>query len=188
MSGRFGRRLVGFGLRAGAGLLLGLALFLSSFSLPAAHAPRTAHADQMAIPIPQDIGPHEHWVDVNLTQQIAVAMDGGTPVRVIYATTGMPGWETPTGTFHILRRVQDDTMSSATIGIPVDSPGGYYLQHVMDSQYFTDAGNALHDNYWQPNSVFGSKATSHGCVGMQLDDAAYLWNFLSIGSRVVIHN
>jgi lipoprotein-anchoring transpeptidase ErfK/SrfK len=184
VSGTTGR-LLRLGLRAGAAVLVGLVLSL--LSLPAGGAPRTAHADQMAVPIPQDVGPHEHWVDVNLSRQTVVAMDGGTPVRVILATTGGPGWETPTGTFHILRRVEDETMTSSSLGIPIDSPGGYDLQHVMYTQYFTDEGHALHDNYWQPDSVFGSQATSHGCVGMQLDDSHFLWNFLTIGSRVVIH-
>ena len=161
-----------------------LTLALLSFSFRAA---RSTRADSMVIPIPSDIGAHEHWVDVNLTQQVTVAMDGTTPTRIIFSTTGMPGWETPTGTFHILRRVEDETMTSSAIGIPIDSPDGYDLQHVMYTQYFTDQGHALHDNYWRPDSVFGSQATSHGCVGMRLDDALYLWNFLSIGSRVVIH-
>jgi lipoprotein-anchoring transpeptidase ErfK/SrfK len=181
-----GRHLIQLGLRAGVALLAGLALFL--FSQSAGHTPRTVHADQMAIPIPQDVRPDEHWVDVNLSQQVAVAMDGSTPVRIIFVTTGGPGWETPTGTFHVLRRVEDETMTSDSLGIPIDSPGGYDLKHVMYTQYFTNAGHALHDNYWQPTSVFGSKATSHGCVGMQLDDSHFLWDFLTYGSRVVIHS
>lgn len=166
------------------GILAGLFLALALLCLAPA---RTSRADTMSIPIPSDVGPNEHWIDVNLTQQIAVAMDGAKAVRLIFVTTGMPGFDTPVGTFHILRRVEDDTMDSSTIGIPVDSPNGYYLTHVMYSQYFTDQGHALHDNYWRPNSVFGSQATSHGCVGMRRDDAAFLWNFLSLGSRVVIH-
>ncbi len=181
-----GRRLLRMGRRTGAAMLVGLALLL--ISLPVGHAPHTVHADQMAIPIPLDVGPHEHWVDVNLSQQVAVAMDGSTPVRVVFVTTGGTGWDTPTGTFHVLRRVEDETMTSSSLGIPIDSPGGYDLKHVMYTQYFTNEGHALHDNYWQPDSVFGSKATSHGCVGMQLGDAHYFWDFLSVGSRVVIHS
>jgi lipoprotein-anchoring transpeptidase ErfK/SrfK len=148
----------------------------------------SSRADTMDVPIPADVGADEHWVDVNLSQQVLVAMDGTTAVQVIFVTTGGPGWETPTGTFHILNRVEDETMTSTSLGIPIDSPGGYDLQHVMYTQYFTNQGHALHDNYWQPDSVFGSKPTSHGCVGMQLDDAKFLWDFLSYGSRVVIHN
>lgn len=185
MRERLLRGLIWHSLRLSAALALGLALLL--VSLPAGHGVRTVRADQTDIAIPQDLAAGEHWVDVNLSEQITVVMDGTTPVRVIYVTTGMPGWDTPTGTFHILRRVEDETMSSTSLGIPVDGPGGYYLQHVMDTQYFTDEGHALHDNYWQPDSVFGSQATSHGCVGMQIEDADFLWSFLNVGSRIVIH-
>jgi lipoprotein-anchoring transpeptidase ErfK/SrfK len=173
------------GLRAGIALAAGLALLF--VSMPAGHAPHIVRADQMAIAVPLDVKPDEHWVDVNLSQEVTVAMDGSTPVRVIYVTTGMPGWETPTGTYHVINRVEDETMKSSSLGIPIDSPDGYDLEHVMYTQYFTNMGHALHDNYWRPTSVFGSQATSHGCVGMQIDDAHFLWNFLSYGSRIVIH-
>jgi lipoprotein-anchoring transpeptidase ErfK/SrfK len=162
--------------------LAGVAVAL--LSLTGAHSTR---ADSMAVPIPADIGVHEHWVDVNLSQEVTMAMDGNTPVRAIFVTTGQPGWETPTGTYHVQRRVEDETMKSSALGIPIDSPDGYDLEHVMYTQYFTGEGHALHDNYWRPDSVFGSQATSHGCVGMELNDAKFLWDFLSTGSRIVIH-
>src|SRR5207302_5662861 len=112
---------------------------------------------------------------------------GDQIVRVALVTTGMPGWETPTGQFEILYRVADETMKSDALGIPIDSPAGYDLEHVLWTQYFTDEGHALHDNYWRPLSVFGHEATSHGCVGMVEDDAAFLWNFVGNGSLVSIH-
>jgi lipoprotein-anchoring transpeptidase ErfK/SrfK len=149
---------------------------------------KQARADSMAISIPADVKPDEHWVDVNISKQITVAMDGTTPVRAIYVTTGMPGFDTPTGTFHIMSRIEDETMRSNSIGIPIDSPDGYDLEHVMYTQYFTNQGHALHDNYWRPDSVFGAQPTSHGCVGMELQDAKFLWDFLSYGARVVIHS
>jgi lipoprotein-anchoring transpeptidase ErfK/SrfK len=166
--------------------VLGLTLLL----LPHTHSgmSNNALADSMSISIPADVGQHEHWVDVNLSKQITVAMDGTTPVRAIYVTTGMPGFETPTGTFRVMSRVEDETMRSNSIGIPIDSPDGYDLEHVMYTQYFTNQGHALHDNYWRPDSVFGAQATSHGCVGMELQDSKFLWDFLSYGARVVIHN
>lgn len=171
------------GRRLAVATVIGVAVALVSLS-----GVRSTHADSMAVPIPADIGVHEHWVDVNLSQEVTMAMDGNTPVRAIFVTTGMPGWETPTGTYHVMRRVEDETMKSDSLGIPIDSPDGYDLQHVMYTQYFTDQGHALHDNYWRPDSVFGSQATSHGCVGMELDDAKFLWDFLSTGARIVIHN
>ena len=178
-------------LRGGLKLAVALAaaVVMLLLSLAGAHVSRTRtlRADTMTIPIPADIGADEHWVDVNLSQEVTTAMDGPNAVRVIYVTTGMPGWETPTGTFHVLRRVEDETMKSDSLGIPIDSPDGYDLEHVMYTQYFTNMGHALHDNYWRPDSVFGSQATSHGCVGMELGDAKFLWDFLSMHSRIVIH-
>jgi len=164
---------------------MGVTLVLVSLAGP---GPKPTHADSLSIAIPSDVGQHEHWVDVNLTRQITTAVDGATPLRAIYVTTGMPGFETPTGSFHVLFRVEDERMTSDGLGIPVDNPDGYDLSHVMYTQYFTNQGHALHDNYWRPDSVFGAVATSHGCVGMELDDAYFLWSFLAGGSRVVVHN
>ncbi len=131
--------------------------------------------------------PDEHWVDVNLTTQTAAAMIGMTRVHLAWATTGKEGWETPEGVFTILRRVEDETMTSQSLGLDV-SEEYYVLDHVMFTQYFTTAGHALHDNYWRPDWVFGRVATSHGCVGLQYDDAAFFWDFATIGTKVVIHH
>lgn len=153
---------------------------------------RRAHADDdgetVSVQIPDDVRPGQRWVDVNLTQQVAVAMKGAEVVRVILVTTGMRGWETPIGQFNILYRVADERMASNALGIPIDSPNGYDLDHVLWTQYFTDEGHALHDNYWRPLSVFGHEATSHGCVGMVEEDANFLWSFVGDGSLVNIHD
>ncbi|HLZ68274.1 MAG TPA: L,D-transpeptidase [Dehalococcoidia bacterium] len=164
---------------AGAGLALAASL-------------RGARADDdpndiITVPIPANIAPGEHWVDVNLSQQAACAMSGGEIVRVVLVTTGMPGWETPRGQFRILYRVADETMTSAGIGIPIDSPDGYDLDHVLWTQYFTNEGHALHDNYWRPLSVFGRTPTSHGCVGMVESDAHFMWSWVGVGDLVNIH-
>jgi lipoprotein-anchoring transpeptidase ErfK/SrfK len=126
-------------------------------------------------------------IDVNLSTQRATAYEGSTPVYTALVTTGRPGWPTPTGDFAITYRVYDETMSSAGIGIPPDAPGGYYLTGVLYTQYIDWNGDALHYNYWSPASDFGSVPTSHGCVGMQLADAAFFWNFADIGTPVHIH-
>jgi hypothetical protein len=156
---------------------------------------RSARADgedssgtTIVVPVPDDVSEGEHWVDVNLTQQVAAAMSGSEIVRLILVTTGQPGWETPEGQFRILYRVADERMASSSLGIPFDSADGYDLDHVLWTQYFTDQGHALHDNYWRPASVFGHDATSHGCVGMVESDARFLWSFVGNGSLVNIHS
>lgn len=177
------RRLSRRGLLSGVAVLVGAGLAL--------HTLRGVRADDgndtITVEIPDDVGPDEQWVDVSLSQQVACAMTGGEITRVILVSTGQPGFETPTGQFRILYRVANETMRSDTIGIPIDSPDGYDLTNVLWTQYFTDEGHALHDNYWRPVSVFGHEATSHGCVGMLEGDAHFLWNFVDVGSLVNIH-
>ena len=38
----------------------------------------------------------------------------------------------------------------------------------------------------QPDWVFGTTNTSHGCVGLRLEDARFLWSFVGSDARVVI--
>jgi lipoprotein-anchoring transpeptidase ErfK/SrfK len=129
----------------------------------------------------------EHWIEVNLSTLRARAWDGDTVVYVAPVTAGRPGWETPTGTFYVLRRVYDATMDSATLGIPHNQPGGWKLKHVYFTQYFTDYGHSIHYNYWIPSSYFGRVRSSHGCVGMRYADARFFWRFGDVGTRIWIH-
>jgi hypothetical protein len=143
-------------------------------------------ANGIRVVVPGDIGADEAWAAVNLTVQAAVAMVGTEAAHVALVTTGKPGWDTPEGEFRIVRRVANETMSSAALAI-TDPDDQYYLTDVLYTQYFTWAGHALHLNYWRPDRVFGAERTSHGCVGMRLADAEFFWHHLRLGSRVVIH-
>ena len=124
----------------------------------------------------------EHWVLVDLSDQTTTAMIGDEVYYQALGSTGKDGWETPTGEFTIIYRVENETMTSASIG----AEEFYVLENVLYTQYFTNEGHALHFNYWRPDSVFGHERTSHGCVGLRLSDAEFFWDFLGYGDRVVI--
>jgi len=128
----------------------------------------------------------ERWIAVNLTTQRATAFIGAQPVRVALVTTGMPGWETPTGDFRIYQRVENETMDSEGLGIPIDSPDGWFVDNVLYTQYIF-SGITLHYNYWRPQSYFGNIPSSHGCVGLGYGDAKFFWDFADIGTRVVVY-
>jgi lipoprotein-anchoring transpeptidase ErfK/SrfK len=128
----------------------------------------------------------ERWIAVNLTTQRATAFIGSQPVRVALVTTGMPGWETPTGDFQVYKRVENETMDSEGLGIPIDSPDGWYVDNVLYTQYIF-SGITLHYNYWRPQSYFGNIPSSHGCVGLGYGDARFFWDFADIGTRVVVY-
>jgi len=131
----------------------------------------------------------EKWVDVDLSEQTARAMVGEQPVHVAQATTGAPGFETPRGTHYIEPdgRIALERMTASQAGYDA-SQVRYDVERVLFTQYFDRLGNALHLNYWRPESVFGSTPTSHGCVGLLLHDAQYFWLFAQAGTRVEIHD
>lgn len=136
---------------------------------------------------PTPPNPHDgHWVDVNLSTFYVIAYDGPTPTHVAISIIGKTDYDTPIGEFTIKRRVADETMDAATLGVPKDSKDYYKLEHVKWTQYFTDQGHALHTNYWSQPWQYGSTG-SHGCLNLQEPDAKYLWDFLTIGSSVRIH-
>ena len=131
----------------------------------------------------QDFG--GRWLDVSLSGAAhVVAYEEGAPVRAFYAIKGTNRFPTPLGVWSIVRRVADETMDSATVGIPRNSPFGYFLQHVLYTQYFRGTGESLHYNWW--SSAWGTQG-SHGCLGLSLGDSKWLWDWASIGTPVVIH-
>jgi hypothetical protein len=125
------------------------------------------------------------WIDVDLREPaMLVAYDGDQPVLTTLTIHGAGPRPTPLGVFTISRRVADETMNSDTIGIPRFGPGGYYLQHVLFTQYFTGDGASLHYNYWSGNWGY---AASHGCLGLTYADSSFLWSWAGLGTPVSIH-
>jgi len=125
------------------------------------------------------------WIDANISEPVLVtAYEGDRPVYSALAVKGTVAFQTPTGVFRILRRVMNETMDSATLGIPRTSPNGYYLKDVLYTQYFTGDGAALHYNYWRSNWGY---AGSHGCMGMNFEDSKFFWDFGSVGTPVYVH-
>ena len=169
---------------------LGRAAAAAAFAPETAPPPRPAPPPQPTAPAvrrPPGVPPGARWIDVDLGRQRATALEGDALVLQAPVTTGKRGFATPTGTFAIVRRVANETMDSATVGIPRGSPEGYYLKDVLWTQYFAPGGIAIHTNYWQPASVFGAVPTSHGCVGMREPDARFMWTFAAIGTPVHVH-
>jgi lipoprotein-anchoring transpeptidase ErfK/SrfK len=131
-------------------------------------------------------GERGRWIDLNLTQQVVVAYEGDSAVRVARTSTGRPGWETGPGVYAIQRRVEKETMESNTL-IGLDAQrADYKVENVRWTQYFSDDGKALHENYWKPRDEFGIPS-SHGCAGLVAEDALFLWQWADVGTRIYAH-
>jgi lipoprotein-anchoring transpeptidase ErfK/SrfK len=131
-------------------------------------------------PYPQPVNPNagpERWIDVDLTHQTLTAYEGQTPVYTSRVSTGMAQYPTVVGTFEIYVKYEAADMSG---GEGVDA---YYLPAVPYVMYFY--GNyGLHGTYWHNN--FGTPM-SHGCVNLPTPDAQWLYNWASIGTKVMTH-
>jgi hypothetical protein len=125
------------------------------------------------------------WVDVDLNEP--TLMTAYEDDRIVYTALALHGTildQTPMGVHRIQRRVENETMDSATLGVPRDAQGGYFLQNVLYTQYFTGDGAAIHYNYWSTN--FGYPGT-HGCLGVNLEDAKWFWEWAGVGTVLHIH-
>jgi hypothetical protein len=143
-------------------------------------------ASAVRLPRPPPTNFAGRWIDADLREPaMLTAYEGSVPVLSTLAIKGTVANQTPTGVFTIGRRVADETMDSDTIGIPHDGPGGYHLEHVQFTQYFTDDGASIHYNYWSSNWGF---AGSHGCLGLPYAESEWLWNWADLGTRVVVHS
>ena len=113
------------------------------------------------------------WIDVSLSKQRLTAYEGSTPVYSTAVSTGLPGTPTVVGTFSVRTKLRAQAMSGP----------GYYLPNVPHVMYFY-AGYAIHGAYWHNN--FGHPM-SHGCVNLPLGAAAWMYNWASVGTTVVVH-
>lgn len=113
------------------------------------------------------------WIDVNLSTQRLTAYQGNTPVFSALISGGLSRTPTVVGRFKIYTKLTSTRMAGP----------GYDLPNVPYTMYFYK-GYAIHGTYWHNN--FG-RPMSHGCVNMRTQDAAWLFNWASVGTTVVTH-
>lgn len=121
-------------------------------------------------------------VDVN--RHIMVVRRNGAVLRTLKVSTGRPTFETHGGIHIVLEKVKLKTMDSSTIGIPRDSPGGYYLK-VPNSVRISNSGEFIHS---APGTVRQQGVTnvSHGCVNLAPADAAWFFPLARRGDVVQV--
>jgi len=120
------------------------------------------------------------WVRVNLSDFTVTAWNGSTEfAHSKVVTGGSGGGKTPTrpGVFHVYSKVASQTMKGT-------NPDGseWKVENVPWIAYY-DGGIALHGAYWRPS--FGY-ADSHGCVNMPVAFAKKLYDWIEIGTLVIV--
>ena len=94
-----------------------------------------------------------------------LVFNGTTSYGPVPISHGKPGYETPVGTFSVLRKVKNDW------SVPYNGP-------MPNAVYFTTTGIAFHQG--------DLNSQSHGCVRLTWNDSEVFYNNLFPGERVQV--
>jgi len=162
-----------------------------------------------AVPPPPDelAGSDGTWIDVNLTLDVVTVYVDGQPAKMMLTSPGRPGFETDTGLFAIRSRFTSQAMAGP----------GYFVPGVPNVQYFYGGEALHGRYWTLPDVVSGTSAdldedgtiwdydppqldgggpnrgvafgvpSSHGCLGLQVADAAWLFSVGHLGTPVDVH-
>jgi hypothetical protein len=147
-----------------------------------------------AIGIGHNLSAHETVVIINLTDQTAYLLESGRVAFVSPIASGKDGWETPSGSFTVIKK--DLNHQSGSFGLICDSqgkiinsnstpgtfvpPGCHYMPAAMP--YFMEFSKCigLHAGY------LPGYPASHGCVRMPRDLAAEFFARVQVGTPVKV--
>lgn len=117
------------------------------------------------------------------THRMKVVANGKT-LKVLPVSTGRDKYPTTNGVHFVIEKTRDKLMDSSTVGIPRDSPGGYF-QHVAWSVRISNSGEFVHAAPWSTGSQ-GRANVSHGCVNLSTANAAWFFRLTRRGDVVEV--
>ncbi|HSW98352.1 MAG TPA: L,D-transpeptidase family protein [Candidatus Saccharimonadales bacterium] len=121
------------------------------------------------------------WVEVDLSTKRMYAYDDNSVTRSFLVSAGAAATPTVTGRYAIYAKYRSQDM----FGENADG-SNYFQPNVPYVNYFY-RDYAIHGNYWRPASYFGNINSSHGCVGINVGDGAWMYSWAPVGTPVVVH-
>jgi lipoprotein-anchoring transpeptidase ErfK/SrfK len=125
---------------------------------------------------------HVSLVNVN-SHNMKVTSNGKT-VKTFPMSAGRPKYPTTNGIHFTLEKAKTVTMDSATVGIPRNSPDGYF-ETVHWNVRISNTGEFVHAAPWSVGQQ-GSSNVSHGCVNLSVANATWFYNFSQRGDVVQV--
>ncbi|MFE6814494.1 Ig-like domain-containing protein [Streptomyces sp. NPDC057675] len=116
---------------------------------------------------------------VDLAAHRMTVSENGRVQRVIPVSGGGPATPTYNGTTVVMDKVAEIRMNSETVGL-----GSAYDMDVEWAVHLTTSGTYLHAAPWNA-SLIGNSNASHGCIGMNTDDARWFYDRARPGDVVV---
>jgi lipoprotein-anchoring transpeptidase ErfK/SrfK len=124
---------------------------------------------------------YDKWFVADVTNKRMYAYEGTTLVHSFLISAGAPATPTVIGTYRIYAKYASQDMTGN------NADGSRYFQPAVPYVNYFTGGYAIHGNYWRPASYFGNINSSHGCIGINVDDAAWIYDWAPIGTPVITH-
>jgi lipoprotein-anchoring transpeptidase ErfK/SrfK len=106
-------------------------------------------------------------IEIYRAKGVTLLVDNGSVKRALHSSAGKRGYETPTGSYRVQRKVLKDWSRPYRVWMPYAS-------------YFY-GGYALHEG------TVPTYPASHGCVRLPSWDAADVYRFATVGTTVVVY-
>ncbi len=113
------------------------------------------------------------FIDVNLSAQTVTLYEHDQQVRTMICSSGSKATPSLTGTYAVYAKAEK-----------LDMEGEGYSAPDVPWVLMFNGDYTIHGNYWA--TTFGVPS-SHGCVGLPVPDAEFLYNWAPIGTIVSIH-
>lgn len=127
-----------------------------------------------------------HVSTADVTAHTFTVTSKGQVVKTIPMSAGRDKYPTKGGVHIALEKSQVVTMDSQTVGIPRNSPDGYYEKVYWDVR-ISNGGAFVHAAPWSVADQ-GHANVSHGCVNLSTDDAKWFFGFSQRGDIVNVVN
>jgi lipoprotein-anchoring transpeptidase ErfK/SrfK len=129
-----------------------------------------------------EVQPYDKWLIADVTTKRMYAYEGTNLVRTFLISAGTPKTPTVLGKYAIYAKYKSQDMTGSNAdGSRYNQPDVPYINY-----FYKDY--AVHGNYWRPSSYFGNINSSHGCIGTNVTDSAWIYNWAPIGTPVIVHS
>ncbi|MBW4531406.1 MAG: L,D-transpeptidase [Aphanothece saxicola GSE-SYN-MK-01-06B] len=137
---------------------------------------------------------------LNRRQRLLTVMDGEREVRRFRVGVGMPGWETPVGSFSVIEKTADPIWEHPAKGVrippgPTNPLGSRWIGFHRDckgrrgfngQEHLEVKGCVTSGFHGTPNRNSVGGAVSHGCVRLFDEDVKELFELVQVGTPVTV--
>jgi lipoprotein-anchoring transpeptidase ErfK/SrfK len=177
-----------------AGLVVVVELGFSQSRPSADPAPVATQApDSTLLQAPESAGPPPKFVGSGLHQvQMVVSLSarqltvyrGGLPIAQFPVAVGQDDWATPTGRFEVTSQLENPAWQHPITGEIIEpGPENPLGSHWIG--FWSDGRSLIGFHGTNQDSSIG-QAISHGCIRLRNEDIAQLYNWVTLGSEVIV--